>query len=713
MDSDKEETESTGSEPMEPAASPPPAAASAAASGDDVGVSANKDYDQQKSGIEDSALLTEKKEIDKSLKITETDKMDLGVPMNVTFKLEGKQKLSSLAPTEKAVHDLASEAMSSSWGDDSSTSIQQMDTGIGTDVTLLGGVLGRENLTSGLEDVVGIFLRQGAYVGLGMWVSLLGLMFLVAPLDSYQYMNGTEQIANTVLLTLLIGVNLNRLIPLFVNDRNWAFLKSGAMTTSFIVQSVAIASVAAMRLLPTPVIVDPNTGLRFHLVRWAEWTALAFLMTFLTESIDLPLEGNNTTTTSWLVATTLAVSTFCGVLLPFCPGKASWMTALSLSWALFMILPIRLIQKRNRLLKMPKGDTTTEKENYERARFSVKLYIICTILWTILALLFTACCIGKVYAPPDSIWANDALVLVTENICEGLSKVGYLSTLMEIHEQLFDDVAKTARRLQELCTYMSAVWDASSDVVIVCSKHDELVNAAISPSFFQMGDSNGIMAKKPPDDPITLVMEVDPYEGSYNTFEADLSKQMTREQIDEMLKRSRNKPLVVTPLIEKNLSELADLVGDAFAYAMPEGKNQHIMLKSLYRIENGCMQHNMHCEAKIVNLKGKAVLILLRDMTQRFKLHKAETKLINEINKRKIESDANRSDREKLKFGVSTAIDLLDALKGDVVKVDANSVNPASLNETSGSSVASVKLEKLDEVLRTMLTSGKLKGKKK
>jgi len=111
---------------------------------------------------------------------------------------------------------------------------------------------------------------------------------------------------------------------------------------------------------------------------------------------------------------------------------------------------------------------------------------------------------------------------------------------------------------------------------------------------------------------------------------------MTREQADIMLRNSRSKARTVTQVFEKNLKVLADLVGDACAYAIPGGKNQHILAKDFYSVENGVIRHTLTCEAKIVNLKGKAVLIILRDRTERLKLHKAESRL------RKIDGNATR-----------------------------------------------------------------------
>jgi hypothetical protein len=238
---------------------------------------------------------------------------------------------------------------------------------------------------------------------------------------------------------------------------------------------------------------------------------------------------------------------------------------------------------------MPKGRTTAEKEDYERAKYSVKLLAICVTLWTGLVLTYIGCCVAFKFAEPESFWANDWLILVFENIWEGCSKIGYLSILMEVHEQLFDEVSKTARRLGELRTYMSAVWDASSDVVIICSKNDQMVNAAVSPAFFQMENAFGVVPTKRNayiSNRVTLVMEVDSYEGSYRYFEVDLAKNLSREDADVMMKKSRSKARMVAPTFEKNLKVLADLVSDASAMAAPEGTNEFTLMKDFYYLTN-------------------------------------------------------------------------------------------------------------------------------
>ena len=214
------------------------------------------------------------------------------------------------------------------------TSSQLGSNGLGTqekmkqqksNMGLLGGLLGRDSLSTLMEDVVGTFLRRGAVAGIGIWLLLILLIFCVAPYESYQYLSFEEWCAHLVLLVVLVAANLTRLSPYLVRDQNWDFLKSGAMAGSFAVQFIAISSITIMLIFPTPVVSDPIAGgVRSHLLRWAEWTALAFLMTFLTESIDLPLEEEHNTRLAWIHGINIALSTVAGGVLPFCTNRNLW-----------------------------------------------------------------------------------------------------------------------------------------------------------------------------------------------------------------------------------------------------------------------------------------------------------------------------------------------------------------------------------------------------
>eukprot|EP00523_Entomoneis_sp_CCMP467_P006984 CAMPEP_0168734236 /NCGR_PEP_ID=MMETSP0724-20121128/8706_1 /TAXON_ID=265536 /ORGANISM="Amphiprora sp., Strain CCMP467" /LENGTH=772 /DNA_ID=CAMNT_0008781327 /DNA_START=78 /DNA_END=2394 /DNA_ORIENTATION=- len=520
-----------------------------------------------------------------------------------------------------------------------------------SDMALLGGVLGRERLTaeSALETVVGTFLRRGSLFAFFLWIVLNALMIAAAPLSSYQFLTVQEQMANIGLLILLVGVNMNRWGPLLVNDAryDWNFLLSGPMIASLTVQFIAISSLIMMILLPTPILIDPIVGMRVHLVRWVEWTPLAFLMSFLTESIDLPLEhpednthrGRSPTAVGWFTGIMMALSTACGIILPCCPNLQTWLVVLATSCMLFSWLFIRLAQKawRVRQLSRKVCHTAMDKEDYERSRFAVKLMAICAGVWTTLVLSWMACAFGTKFYGGDesSVWSNDWIVLAVENTCEALSKIGYLSVLMEVHEQLFDEVSRGTRRLDDLKTYMSAVWDVSDDVMVICSNNGQasMVNAAVSPAFFQMehgfdwkfgasqGPSRTKKRRKTKKAPLqdydksstTLVMEVDPYIGSYRTFEVDLSRKMSREEASDLLKENRSKARVVTPIFNKNLKVLSDLVCDACTMAIPYGRNQNILMKDFYCSDPSAPRRMQKVPArcKVVNLKDEAFLIVV------------------------------------------------------------------------------------------------------
>ena len=48
-----------------------------------------------------------------------------------------------------------------------------------------------------------------------------------------------------------------------------------------------------------------------------------------------------------------------------------------------------------------------------------------------------------------------------------LSKVLFLTVIVEVHRAIFDPQARTERRLDELRRLMAAVWESSSDVIAI------------------------------------------------------------------------------------------------------------------------------------------------------------------------------------------------------------------------------------------------------
>ena len=343
-----------------------------------------------------------------------------------------------------------------------------------------------------------------------------------------------------------------------------------------------------------------------------------------------------------------------------------------------------------KLRRMSRGDTVVEKEHYIRAKYAFKLMAICTTLWTLLVIGWCVCCALRVYATPGTFWANDWLMLATEDFFEALSKCGYLSILIEVHSEIFDEDAKTGRRLEELRNYMSSVWDASSDVVVVCSKHDSLINAAISPAFFNLEKSLSGKGEKITKncDNMTLVMEVDPYDGSFRTFEVDLTRKISRNEASAMVQNYRNRTRVVTPTNEKNLAVLADLICDACTCGIQEGRTLSLIKKDFFAMNKAQDECKIFCEATVTQPQGKAVVMVLRDVTQRYQLIETKRQLAEVVRVWKKDSDVNRHTRQKVEAGVLSALKLLVSMKDDAEKSTAENEYQGESCELDNASVS-------------------------
>ena len=522
-------------------------------------------------------------------------------------------------------------------------------------IAFASGLVWPEKSWCGTDGNVGIFLRRGSLVAFGVWV--VGMLFMnkLCPADSFEYLSGTERNANIAVLTALLCTNASRFLHLVVRDKSFVFVNTGIMFGAVAVQLIAILSIIFMVFFPTPVLIDPVTGLRSHMFRWVEWVVLGFLMTFLTESIDMPLKDSGGSKMAWIHGTAIGVSTAAGGIFPFCKTWGAWLSVLTISWILFCSLFYRLYCRYHRFVKMPKEGSPEVKDDYERAKYSLKTISVCTVAWTLLAVSFTVIAIAKPFAPEGSIFSSESLVLVTESIFEIISKIWYFNLLVDVHNIVFDDASRTMRRLEELRVVMATIWNTSSDVMVWCSTEGDRVQAVISPSFFDLGntpsDAEKLRRLAPNHKKPTLVLEVDKLNGSYlhRIIELDLNSAVTRQDaVDLLLNESGSKRSFspATPAVEKSIDGLAKLVMDVFR----SDQKEMVMMKNLHGTESKII-----CEAKITKL-GSSCLVVLRDISERFERFETEKKLVEEITARRKDAEANRFTRHEVKNSILAAI---------------------------------------------------------
>jgi len=348
---------------------------------------------------------------------------------------------------------------------------------------------------------MGHHFRRGALAGLLLWLSLLALIFTLAPSESYQRTEGMEQQCFLSVFTLILVTNSSRFIPLALRENGAAMFQSGVLGAVLVVQVISMAGCLMLGVAPTPIVTDPFTGMRCPLVLWANFVALSFLMSFLTENIDATVKNMNSKLTnnsnhfqstqsirnsnddqdtqqspvqvSWFLATAVASSCSAGFVFPFCPNFTTWMITMVISWILFTALYYRLYVVAMRFLEVrlhrkatqmtlaattsstnsnyhaAKKQTTIfspqEDDCYELYRLSFIAHLVCSITWTILAVGFCIFAVLQPLAPPESILANPSLAVAFFCTFEVLSKILFLSTLVEAYESVFDETTRTIR----------------------------------------------------------------------------------------------------------------------------------------------------------------------------------------------------------------------------------------------------------------------------
>lgn len=346
--------------------------------------------------------------------------------------------------------------------------------------------------------------RRAAVAVWVVYPTLVALSYRFCPPDLVHPLVGIEKNAAALAAILLFVSVVSIILPLLYRGRQRAL--SGVVIGALTVQSVAFITDLLMASVAVPVMIDPVFGTRVHLLRWCEWTPLAFLMTFLTEGVGVPdvlskrikdggwkerlgrkkkdddyrdedddkedgkYEPDMSKSTHIVAAYTNGLaqgfSTLCGLIFPFCPGLKSWTFFMVVSCLLFFVIFYRLHCKIKSHRRMAMGSSVDEIEIFNRSLLSLKLLGTCTFLWTVLVCTYFFSTIGPTVFPnlEDKVDVS-ALTMVGECTMDVVAKVLYMFIIVDVHDQVFDQSARAERRLEELRQMMAVVWDNSSDVI--------------------------------------------------------------------------------------------------------------------------------------------------------------------------------------------------------------------------------------------------------
>jgi len=221
------------------------------------------------------------------------------------------------------------------------------------------------------------------------WAALVGISYWACPEENIEVLTGMEQKSVFVAFALFVFTFLYKVGPHLVKQLNFdAEPLSGVVIGVITIQFIAIVTDGLMALgFPTPVMIDPVMGTRVHMLRWCEWTPLAFYIYFITDGVDVP-EKEVGLKTKYFFALCQGVSTFAGFLFPFAQNTIIWCILMFFSVALFLFLYVHLAYKRKVFARLERGVSADDKEIYDRSYHALSFLESVGLTWGILVFMF-------------------------------------------------------------------------------------------------------------------------------------------------------------------------------------------------------------------------------------------------------------------------------------------------------------------------------------
>ena len=560
-----------------------------------------------------------------------------------------------------------------------------------------------------------------------VWSSLTLIVYIVVPKENIVALNGLEQRAAFTSMSLIFISFLSRVLPLFgvikmqggdvvgknIGNANgthgglrnaWKNLTmnvSGILLGGLAVQIVAFLTDFMMAFFPVPVLLDPVLGTKVHVLRWCEWTPCAAFMTFMMEGADLSWPGSIESKKSDLMqkidegpppdflkkkymhAGTQGGAVFLGLMFPFCPGFKTWMCAMVASVLLYLTNYLRMYQVKCQIPeKLPATATVEEAERYKSAVTALRLRYLCIAIWSIIVALYFVSSIGPRFASEGSILRNPAANMCCECFFDVLSKVLFMVTIMDVHEAIFDPVARSKRRIEELRKLMSALWESSSDPIAISVRtgSNEGVTTLLSPAFFALGGGRGLkhlskdgikelFSKKS----ILFQLSEDAFMRGYNpeneggcevcpddilsVYYTDFSTNLS--QLSGVMSGVVFAGIDVKPEMG-SLRAVAECVVKAWQCQV--SKNEPVFPHDLRWTREDRREMLIHSEAKVSRLDENSLILIIRDISERVKVFETEKKVIFETTSRQKDAEANRFTRHEVKNGLLAAIGLYESL---------------------------------------------------
>mmetsp|Transcript_13156 Transcript_13156/g.19347 ORF Transcript_13156/g.19347 Transcript_13156/m.19347 type:complete len:1134 (+) Transcript_13156:88-3489(+) len=544
--------------------------------------------------------------------------------------------------------------------------------------------------------------RRVACSAILVWIILVGISFHIGKkTNTLKVLDGNERQAPIIGALILAMSLLSAVLPLFLR-RNRP-LYSGVIVCAVTAQSVACATNLLLAFGATPVLIDPISGMKTYLLRYCEWTPLAFLMAFLTDSCridnisyhaslqnqsgdiskfasamsssmtmaedssdssilcaadkkrDIKDHVMTKLKSAYYLAIAQGTSAFAGWVFPFCPNLISWSICMFVSCALFALLWKRLYTRSKAFQAMKPGSTLSEQENYTWNKLSLGLLRTCAYAWSSLVVVFCTFAIGPNLWPNSRLFSMPWIQVLLECFIDVMLKVFYLTAVLEVHRAIFDTTARAKRRLKELSRLLSAVWDNSSDMIIISTRGvSGDISSMLNPTCMKFYSKN----KRARNHKNTLAFDLNAscLSSEDDPIPSNFYGVALNDEFPSFQPWSKNKELT-----QSEMTSLSKLVIRAWK-AEVNKEEEMLMMHDLVRGRGP----SIRCEANITTMEENALVIVVRDISERYRRFEAEKKAASEATARLRDAAANRFTRHEVKNGLLSAVALCDSLNESV-----------------------------------------------
>jgi signal transduction histidine kinase len=531
--------------------------------------------------------------------------------------------------------------------------------------------------------------RLNAYFVTVLWLLLILICYKVTPEENFEVLEGPELYSALFACTFLGLSLLARFSTVFWLESQGRTGISGVLVAALTVQIIAMLNSGLMSCgIPIPVMNDPILGNRIYLLRWCEWAPLGFYMTFVVVGID----ASTTLRQGYIIGASQGVSALAGIVFPFCRNFPESATVTAFSVFLYLLMFPIIYRQKQRFAKMSRTNSAHSMELWHRARLSYQLMVTCTVARTFVVTMYFFAGIS-VYLRPEGVESDELWVfqrpyfsMIWECVMDVIVKNLYMNVIVQVHKVAFDDGERAERRLGELRRLMSAVWESSSDVICVSVQGiSGTITTMVSPVYLRLYHN-----KVPT--PRAILLEIDQGEIARQDY-PNIQARNVRE-IDfrsfptpgsQIFNDDTDIGTATTTLDKSLLTSLAGMIARGWNSRGDRKSLAHKLLKDF-----DTEKRFISCEANICYLENDAMLMVIRDISERSKRFEAEKKMILETTARKKDAEANRFTRHEVKNGLLAAIDLCESLKESTFSQEGTEHDSQNVSVAENASLAAL-----------------------